>query len=413
MNRLIAVLLLVIITKNTSAQRTTVPSLKTGIWRATILRDGQALPFQLDIQPNPDKSTYTAYVINGRERIKLDTAYFNNDSLVVPMTLFDSKIIVKPVADQLEGRYVRYTLGKEVGSLQFKAQSGATHRFSKNPTPTSIKLAPKWAVKFKKPDIPEPTNAIAIFEQNGNEVLGSVLTATGDYRYLAGEINGDSLFLSTFDGSNSFLLKARIQTDGTLNGEFWSGLKGYKTWTARVDPAAVLPDASKLTYLKPGHETIDFSFPDADGKLHSLKDFKFKKKVVILQILGSWCPNCMDETNFLAPWYTKNKNRGIEIIGLAFESSDQLSVSAPKLKRMTQRFSVGYPILLAGANNKESQAKALPMLSNIMSFPTTLVLDKQGKTRYIHTGFSGPGTGRYYEDFVDEFNRLIDKLVAE
>lgn len=413
MRRLIAVIALIIFTKSAHAQTTTAPLVKSGIWRATLLREGRSLPFQLEIQPNPDKSTYTAYAINGRERLKLDTAYFQNDSLVLPMVLFDSKIIAKPINNQLVGRYVRYSLGKEVGALPFKAEAGVTHRFSKNPAPTSVKLAPKWSLEFKKPDIAEVAKAIAIFEQNGNQVLGSILTPTGDYRYLVGEIAGDSLFLSTFDGSNSFLLKARLLSDGTLKGEFWSGFKGYKTLTARVDPSASLPDASKLTYLKPGYESIDFSFPDANGKQRSLKDPEFKNKVVILQILGSWCPNCMDETNFLAPWYRKNKNRGIEIVGLAFESSDQLSASAPKLKRMTQRFAVDYPILLAGANNKESQSKALPMLNNIMSFPTTLILDKKGKTRYIHTGFSGPGTAKYYEEFVDEFNQLIDKLVAE
>jgi peroxiredoxin len=412
MNRLIAVLLLVIATKIACAQHDNDPSLNTGIWRATLLRDGHTLPFQLDIQPNSDKTTYTVHAINGLERIKFDTAYFNKDSLIIPMALFDSKIIVKPSGELLVGRYIRYSLGKEVGSLPFKAQSGLNYRFFKNPAPTSVRLSSKWAAKFKKPGA-ETTDGVGVFEQNGNEIRGSVLTPTGDYRYLAGEINGDSLFLSTFDASNSFLLKAKIESDGTLNGEFWSGFKGYKTWTARADSAARLADVSQLTYLKPGYETIRFSFPDATGKCYSVEDPTFRNKVVILQILGSWCPNCMDETNFLAPWYKKNKHRGIEIIGLAFESSDQLTVSGPKLKRMAERYSVDYPVLLAGANTKESQAAALPMLNNIMAYPTTLIIDKQGKIRSIHTGFSGPGTGKYYEEFIEEFNRLIDKLLAE
>ena len=69
--------------------------------------------------------------------------------------------------------------------------------------------------------------------------------------------------------------------------------------------------------------------------------------------------------------------------------------------------------MLAGSREKESAAKSLPALNHIMSFPTTIILDKQKKVRHIHTGFSGPGTGIYYEEFVDEFNRVIDQLLAE
>lgn len=129
--------------------------------------------------------------------------------------------------------------------------------------------------------------------------------------------------------------------------------------------------------------------------------------------MGSWCPNCMDETNFLAPWYKKNKERGVEIVGLAFEHSDDLAVSAPKLKRMISRFNIEYPVLLAGTNTNEATAKALPMLNKVMSYPTTIFIDKEGKVREIHTGFSGPGTGKYYDEFVTEFNQLMDKLISE
>ncbi|HEV7383205.1 MAG TPA: TlpA disulfide reductase family protein, partial [Dyadobacter sp.] len=153
--------------------------------------------------------------------------------------------------------------------------------------------------------------------------------------------------------------------------------------------------------------------PDSDGKTVSLSDPQYKDKVVIIQILGSWCPNCMDETNFLAPWYKKNKGRGVEIIGLAFEHSDKPEVSNPKLKRMINRFGMTYPVLLAGTNSDEATGKALPMLNKVMSYPTTIFIDKKGKVREIHTGFSGPGTGKYYDQFVEDFNGLMDKMIAE
>ena len=136
-----------------------------------------------------------------------------------------------------------------------------------------------------------------------------------------------------------------------------------------------------------------------------MKDGRFKGKVTVVQIMGSWCPNCMDETKFLAPWYLKNQSRGVEVVGLGFEKSTDLAISGPKLERLKKRFNVPYSLLLAGSNDKEKASAALPMLNRVVSFPTTIFIDKKGIVRQIHTGFSGPGTGIYYDNFVTELDR--------
>ncbi|MCF2445191.1 TlpA family protein disulfide reductase [Dyadobacter sp. CY345] len=397
-----------------SCQSSSDKSLKPGTWRATLTRDGQTLPVILDIAENPDGKTYTVYSVNAGERLKMDTAYFEKDSLHIPMQLFDSEITAAVDGEKLTGVYKRLDGDKVTGSLPFNATFGADYRFFKEEAVEGVKnVTGKYATIFKNEVTKDSTEAVGSFTQKGSIVEGSFLTPTGDYRYLSGNVKGDSLYLSTFDGSNAYLIKAAILKDGVLKGSMWSGIKGYKTFTSILNENAKLPDATKLTYLKPGSETVDFTFPDADGKPLSLKDPRFKGKPVIIQIMGSWCPNCMDETNFLAPWYTKNKSRGVEIVGLAFEHSDDLAVSAPKLKRMESRFGIEYPVLLAGTNTNEATAKALPMLNKVMSYPTTIFIDKKGKVREIHTGFSGPGTGKYYDEFVADFNQLMDKLISE
>jgi len=388
--------------------------LKRGIWRATLNRDGQQLPLLLEIFKNPNGKNYTVYSMNGKERLRLDTAYFEHDSLHIPMQLFDAEIVASLEKDELKGRYSRTKEGVVTGSLPFYAKFGESYRFFKEGVAKGAKnVSGKWSTTFINAATGDSTVAVGNFAQEGSEVQGSFLTPTGDYRYLNGNINGDSLFLSTFDGSNAMLFKAAIQPDGSLKGGLWSGIKAYKTWTAKFDPDAKLPDATKLTFLKPGYDEVNFSFPDAYGKTVSLKDPQFKNKVVILQIMGSWCPNCMDETNFLAPWYKNNKERGVEIVGLSFEHSDKPEVSFPKIKKMINRFNMDYPVLLAGTNTDEATAKALPMLNKVMSYPTTIFIDKKGKVREIHTGFSGPGTGQFYEEYALEFNGLISKLVDE
>lgn len=395
-------------------QSSTDSSVKPGTWRATLTRDGQTLPFILDIAQNADGKTYTVYSVNGNERLKLDSAFFEKDSLHIPMQLFDSEITASVDGEKLTGVYKRLDGKTVTGSLPFQATFGANYRFFKEEALEGIKnVTGKYATIFKNEVTKDSTEAVGNFTQKGSIVEGSFLTPTGDYRFLSGNVKGDSLYLSTFDGSNAYLIKAAILKDGILKGAMWSGIKGYKTFTSILNENAKLPDATKLTYMKPGLETVDFTFPDADGKPLSFNDPRFKGKPVIIQLMGSWCPNCMDETNFIAPWYKKNKDRGVEVIGLAFEHSADLAVSAPKLKRMVNRFGIDYPILLAGTNTNEATAKALPMLNKVMSYPTTIFVDKKGKVREIHTGFSGPGTGKYYDEFVSDFNQLMDKLISE
>jgi thiol-disulfide isomerase/thioredoxin len=383
--------------------------IKTGIWRAVLTNKGGELPFGLEI--NQTGTNYTAYALNGAERLQFDSVTLKDDSVRLTIDIFEAEIRAKVDGNTLRGRWRRRRTGQNYTSLPFEAQHGLTYRFTPGTQTPKINVTGTWATTFRSGT--DSTVSVGLFQQKGSKLTGTFLTTTGDYRYLEGNVVGDSLLLSTFDGTHLYLFKARRKPDNTLEGGYWSGESGYESWTAHFDPKAKLPDALSLTYLKPGYKTIAFTFPDRSGKPVSLTDARFKNKVVVVQILGSWCPNCMDETNFLSPWYKKNKNRGVEIVGLAYEKSADLVESAPKLTRMIDRFKIDYPVVLAGTNVKSEASKTLPMINQVVGFPTTIIIDKKGLVRQIHTGFSGPGTGKYYDEFVEDFNRLIDKLVTE
>jgi thiol-disulfide isomerase/thioredoxin len=391
-------------------------SVKPGQYRAVLKTRGGELPFGLDIQPSgTDAKTFTVFALNGSERLKMDPATIQDDSLHIPMALFESELVAKVDGNTLRGVWRKRRTGQQYQTLPFEAQQGYTYRFAPSSEAAPANLSGKWATNFdSKTGRVDTVNAVGVFDQKGNRLTGTFLTPTGDYRYLDGNVVGDSLFLSCFDGSHLFLFKAKYDaTNKTLAGGFWSGVSGYESWVARFDPKAELPDPAKLTYLKPGAKTLNFSFPEPNGKLVSLADPRFKNKVTIVQILGTWCPNCMDETNFLSPWYKRNKQRGVELVGLAFERSPAMAESGPKIERMKQRFQIDYPVVLAGTNDKAQASKALPDLNAVVAFPTTIFIDKKGQVRHIHTGFSGPGTGKYYDQYVQEFNGLVDKLLSE
>lgn len=383
--------------------------LKSGIWRATLDSPGGKLPFGLDIEPAA-KGTFTVYILNGKERLKMDGGQFAGDSLHLSMSIFEAEIVAKVSGNNMTGYWQRKRIGTTDLRLPFHAEFGKNYRFVPDASVASQQVTGKWATQFYADK--DSSVAVGVFEQKGNRVNGTFLTTTGDYRYLDGNVVGDSLFLSTFDGTHVYLFKTKV-TGNQMVGGFYYSVAGFELMKAQKDPKAALPDANTLTYLKKGYERLSFSFPNLQGKPISIDDARYKGKVTIIQIMGSWCPNCMDETNFLSPWYKRNRQRGVEIIGLAYERSADFKVSVPKLERLKQRFAIEYEVLLAGSNDKTDASSTLPMLNRVLGFPTTIFIDKQGKVRQIHTGFAGPGTGKYYDKFVEEFNRLIDKLVAE
>ncbi|WP_460610500.1 peroxiredoxin family protein [Hymenobacter terrigena] len=402
------------------------PVLTPGPWRGVLATQGQEIPFLFEVKTEAGQPV--VYLINkglnGEERLRCEDIKSAGDSTTIRMHAFDAALVVRADGpDKLKGTWVKYD-SKSPYRVPMTATAGAQELFP------AAKSAEKpgnfggtWRANFGEGNESYP--ATGVFTQQGNHLTGTFLTTTGDYRYLSGTVSGQKMAVSTFDGSHAFLFTAqngpkepvditKEYAPNTLFGDFYSGKSGHETWTAVPDPKAKLPDADTLTYLKKGESRLNFKFPNViEGSSISPTDPKYRGKVVVLQILGSWCPNCMDETNFLAPWYEKNKARGVEIIGLGYERKPDYAVSAAKLRNMRERFHMGYDVAFAGVADKDSVAKSLPQLAKFLAFPTTIFLDKKGNVRKIHTGFSGPGTGKYYQEEIDGFNKTVDKLLKE
>jgi thiol-disulfide isomerase/thioredoxin len=147
----------------------------------------------------------------------------------------------------------------------------------------------------------------------------------------------------------------------------------------------------------------------------SLNDERFKNKVVVIQLMGSWCPNCMDETDFLSRYYNKNKGRGIEMVSLAYEYSTDFDRSVASLKKFQKRFNVQYPMLITGVTVRDTlrTQKTLPEVTEIKVFPSSIIVDKHGKIRYFETDFFGQGTGEHYREYVRKFEGTMKRLLAE
>ena len=387
--------------------------LTAGRWQAWATAQHKAIHFEFDV--TVENGHPVVYLLNrglsGTERLRCDDIKAAGDSATVRLHAFDAALVVRPEGvGKLAGTWVKYDAPAPY-RVPVVALRGPLHL----PTagPTTPDFTGTWRVMFR--DEPGKTYpAVGVFKQQGVALTGTFLTSTGDYRYLSGAVLPEGMALSTFDGNHGFLFQAAKQPNGTLKGDFYSGKSGHETWTAVLDPQAKLPDADTLTYLKKGESRLNFKFPSAlAGGSVSPTDPKYRGKVVVVQLLGSWCPNCMDETNFLAPWYEKNKARGVEVIGLGYERSADYAAASARLRAMRERFHVGYDLAVAGVSNKDSAAKSLPQLAKVLAFPTTIFLDRKGNVRRIHTGFAGPGTGKYYAEETAGFEREVNKLLKE
>jgi peroxiredoxin len=388
----------------------TVSAAQLGWWSAKLHRsDGKAIPFTFEWKKEGGKSVW--YIYNAAEKIKVSNITVSGDSFFVQMPVFESQFRFRYSNNTLSGFWIKG------GALQpqvmpFTANTG-NKRFPST-TFGGINITGKWAVDFA--DSKPGDASVAIFKQAGRLLSGTFLNPTGDYRYLEGTVTKDSLFLSCFDGGHAFLFTAKVDNNKNVSGgSFYSGAVFKEEWSAVKNARAKVPEESVAMYVKPGEDRLHFSFNDLEGKPVSMLDAKFKNKVVIVQIMGSWCPNCMDETAFLSDYYNKNRQRGVEVIALGYEYSTDWERSVKSLQKFRDRYNVQYTILNTGVAVSDSlrTEKTLPELTPIKFFPSSIIIDKKGKIRKLDTGFNGPATGEAHLAYKKWFEATIDQLLNE
>lgn len=385
-------------------------TLKNGVWHGELaVKNDKWAPFLFEVNTVNNDSTVVT-LINGDERVKLPGIFYSNDSVIIPIVAYDAFIRAKLSGDNLEGLFLKNYIENDEG-VPFRAQFNLTDRFSPVSVPSQVRIDGKWDVYFvgEKGDT---TRNVGVFKTDGNRVTGSVLTNAGDLRFLEGDYSENGVRLSAFGGLSPYLIEVTFLNNDVFEGQFYT-TRGVTKLNGNRNENASLEDPYTLTNMKSGFESLGFSLPNLDGKLVSLNDERYKNKVVIVSILGSWCPNCLDEMEFLSPWYKENKNRGVEIVGLAFERKDDFDYAKGTLSRLKEKYDVDYEILFAGQVGDKAVQKVLPEIDKLSSYPTTFYIDKKGKVRKIHTGFTGPATGLFYDEFKKDFNSLIDSLLAE
>lgn len=384
------------------------------------------MPVRMFVHKN-SSGEYFGTIHNAEEKIETLPFKFKEDSIFIRTPMFNSEFKGKLKYDfynkfieSIEGKWRNY-MKAGVYEIPFTAQSKESPfpNYKNDILPNGAKYYPsqldgKWEVTFS-PGTKDEYKSIGVFKSEDSKITGTFMTETGDYRYLEGIGNMvDSIQLSCFDGSHAFYFDFMPNKNfDTLRGMFFSGKHWNEPWVAVRNSKFELSNPDSLTFLKEGFKEISFSFPNLSNEKVDFPSEKYKNKITIIQIMGTWCPNCMDETKVLSDFYNEYNSKGLEVIALAFETTTDFAKSSKDVATHKNYFKAPYEFLIAGQSGTKNASAALPMLNKVMSFPTTIFIDKKGVVRKISTGFYGPSTGSYYTRYIEQTSAFIEKMLAE
>lgn len=378
------------------------PNRLTGAWRAVLDLAGGPLPFSLTIIERDGR--LAGSLCNGPSCTDLSGVTAIGDSVALEIADYDARIFITERGDSLVGTY-RNVGNRGPRTIPFRASRG-NWQTSKGP-PT---LLGSWDATF----ITDLRTSPRVFVfRNGTQGLEASFTAnSGDYGLFWGRTSSDSFAVAHFDGSFVYLLTGRLDGD-TLRGVFHAGLRTQTKWVAvRSTGKPHLKAPTELTRADTS-KPFTFAFPDLEGRTVTNADPRFQGKVVVIDVFGTWCPTCHDAAPALESLHRRYRDRGLEVLGIAYEVTGDSATDNRQIRRFRDKFKIPYPLLRGGLNEVEATAATLPQLTGFTAYPTTIFLGRDGKVKEVYAGFRGPATGSQHQKQLDDYDRIVERLLGK
>jgi thiol-disulfide isomerase/thioredoxin len=376
-----------------------------GVWDAKINFNGVEIPFKIEFVG--DGASVKGWFFNGEERETSTSGSFEGGKLVLNFDDYATKLTATLRDGVLEGEWGPYQ--KKFHPLR------ATRYIVPLPYTGAVpNIDGLWEVEGVASGKGEATWRLVV-RQKGAEVSAAILRVDGDTGAITGRYQDGKFVLSHFSGARPSQLVLTPASDGTL-GVRLIGVRGatdYQALRPAVARARNLPaptDPAQHTRVKDPEQAFAFRFPDLSGKTVANTDARFRGKVLLVNITGSWCPNCHDEAPFLAELDRKYRAQGLEIVALSFEEGDQLKDPA-RLRAFIKKYRIEYTVLLGGEPSEATDK--LTQAVNWNAWPTTFFIGRDGLVRGVHAGFPGASTGELHVQAKEEFVRNVERLLAE
>ena len=373
-----------------------------GPWRAALALEGGSLPFMMIMDTSGGE--LRGRLCNADSCDAFSAILLQGDSVTFEMADYAAVIRATWSGDSLVGNYSNVgNRGPRV--IPFHAARGS---WAAAPTPAG--LDGTWDAVFVSGGRTSPR--VLVFQDANNGMQGTIVSSTGDYGVFSGHGTADSFALAHFDGSFVYLVTGSLDGD-TLRGAFHAGLRTRTPFTAVRSTGK--PHLREPTSLTQADTTAPFafSFPEASGGLVSSSDPRFRDKVVLVDIFGTWCPTCHGAAPVLVQLWNDYHDRGLEVVGLAYEVSGDTAIDGALVRRYRDKFAIPFPLLLAGVNLVEETAATLPQLRGFTSYPTSVFVGRDGRVRNVYAGFHGPVTGAMHDRQVREYRNIIERLLEE
>ncbi len=433
----IGVLLAGAAVSNASAHSADAAQAVDGRWDASLINNGPAVPFRLDISgagPTLKATFYDGF----RPYEATTSASYQDGKLVLNVEHYLTTITATLKDGELTGTTA---LGGPSYVLKYDFRA-VRHVEPAATAANAPAIGGSWEIPLDSPS-PKGEKAFRfIVQQNGADVAASILRVDGDTGAYSGRYENGKWILSHFDGHRPGVIEVTSAPDGTLqivahNEAFKRAIEGkdsakeaapannayaeqryagtaqyvaYRSDVARAKGFAAPENYETHTTVRDAHEKFTFEFPDADGKLVSNEDARFKGKVVLAIVTGTWCPNCHDEAQFLVELDKKYRDKGLAIVALDFEEPEQQG-SLARERAFVKQYGVKYTYLIAGA--PAEMWEKVPQLVNLNTWPATVFVGRDGLVKGVHSGFASPASGEFNRQLKEEFTAKIEQLLAD
>jgi peroxiredoxin len=372
----------------------------TGTWSSTLSINGISVPFLTGI--STEGETAKGWFYNGDDKVNSTSGSFRNGKLTLNFDQYASKLEATYQDGNLIGIYGRQ--GRAPNAF-------AAHLYKASATTGAVpNINGNWEIPVHSPKGESAWHFIV--RQDGAEARATILRIDGDTGTLAGIYKDAKFVFSHFSGARPNLIEVSLETDGSLkllqNGK--TEYTAIREAEARAKSLPAPNDPFHHTTVQDPNVAFAFTFPDLNGKLVSNTDDRFRGKVVVVAISGSWCPNCHDEAPYLESLYKKYKDQGLEVVALSFEEDEQLKKPV-RLRAFIKEYGIDYTVLLAGETGELHEK--LPQAVNLNSWPTTFFLGRDGRVRQVHAGFAGPASADYNTRQNAEVATLVEGLLSE
>ena len=371
-----------------------------GMWQGTVTVNGTEIPFRFEL--GGDGANVKGTFFNGDERFTSTAGQLANGALELKWDYFAAKLTATVSGDTLDGTYDR---------ARSKPMAIRAHKGLERPVGGKApSIDGLWIIEGVDSSKGEQAWNF-IVKQHGPEISAAILRVDGDTGTLTGSYRDGKFTISHFSGLRPALLEVSVNPEGTLKiVERDKSMTAYRPAEARAKGLPEPTDPAKHTGVKNEAERFHFAFTDLNGNPVSDADARFKDKVVLVNVMGSWCPNCHDEAPFLAEVYRKYRARGLEIVALSFEEADQLK-DPTRLRGFIKRYGIEYTVLLCGTTDQAKEK--LAQASNWDAWPTTFFVGRDGRVRAVHAGFPSKASGELYTKAREEFSEQVERLLAE